>query len=126
MWALAVGGCVVLLALVIARSWFGRTDEIGMALVSGVTKPRLGWQFAVETLMLTVVPAVIGLVAGGLGAGAIGAALAGGHATPATSGLVWPLVWETTGIIVTLAVVALLRPATFRNANLFKASEVKA
>ncbi|PLS29382.1 FtsX-like permease family protein [Bifidobacterium parmae] len=124
LWVVALGGCLVLAALTIARTWFGRTDEIGMALVSGVTKPRLGWQFMVETFMLTVVPAVIGLLAGGLGAGAIGATLAGGHATPVTAGIVWPLVWESIGIVVALAIVAMLRPATFPNANLFKASEI--
>lgn len=124
LWMVALGGCIVLAALTIARTWFGRTDEIGMALVSGVTKPRLGWQFMVETFMLTVVPAVIGLLAGGLGAGAIGAALAGGHATPVTSGIVWPLIWQSIGIVVALAIVAMLRPATFPNANLFKASEI--
>lgn len=124
LWVVALGGCIVLAALTIARTWFGRTDEIGMALVSGVTKPRLGWQFMVETFMLTVIPAVIGLVAGGLSAGAIGTALAGGHATPVTSGIVWPLVWESIGIVVVLAIVAMLRPATFPNANLFKASEI--
>lgn len=126
LWAIAIGGCVALAALTIARTWFGRTGEIGMALVSGVTKPRLGWQFMVETFILTVVPAAIGLTAGGLSAGAIGAALAGGHATPVTSGIVWPLVWQSCGIVVALAIVAMLRPATFRNANLFKASEVQA
>lgn len=124
LWVVALGGCIVLAALTIARTWFGRTDEIGMALVSGVTKPRLGWQFMVETFMLTVVPTVIGLVAGGLGAGAIGAALADDHATPVTSGIVWPLIWQSIGIVVALAIVAMLRPATFPNANLFKASEI--
>lgn len=122
-WALAIGGCVILLALAVARSWFGRTEEIGMAFVSGVTKPRLGWQFMVESFMLTVIPAAIGLTAGGFAAGPIGAALAGGHATPVTSTIVWTLVWDAIGAVVVLAVVGMLRPATFRSANLFKAAE---
>lgn len=94
-----------------------------MAFVSGVTKPRLGWQFMVESFMLTVIPAAIGLTAGGFAAGPIGAALAGGHATPVTSTIVWTLVWDAIGAVVVLAVVGMLRPATFRSVNLFRAAE---
>ncbi|MBT1173120.1 ABC transporter permease [Bifidobacterium sp. MA2] len=116
---LAIGGVVVLLALTIARTWFGRDDEIGMAFVSGVTKGRLGWQFMVETFILTVVPAAIGLAAGGFGAKAIGAALAGGHATPVTSDITWTLIWDALGLVVALAIVAMLKAATFSYARLF-------
>ena len=119
LWALAVGGALLLLALTVGRTWFGRTDEIGMALVSGVTKPRLGWQFMVETFMLTVAPTAVGLLAGGFGAGALGAALAGGHATPVTSDIMWTLIWDAVALAVALALVAMLRPATFRFAALF-------
>ncbi|WP_240542045.1 ABC transporter permease [Bifidobacterium sp. CP2] len=123
LWVLAIGGCVALLALAVARSWFGRTEEIGMALVSGVTKPRLGWQFMVESFILTVIPVAVGLLAGGFGAKAIGSALASGHATPVTSSIVWTMVWDGLALIVVLAVVAMLRPATFRNAALFQAAD---
>lgn len=119
LWALAVGGTLLLIGLTVGRTWLGRTDEIGMALVSGVTKPRLGWQFMVETFMLTVVPAAVGLLAGGFGAGALGAALAGGHATPVTSDIMWTLIWDAVALVVALALVAMLRPATFRFAALF-------
>lgn len=118
-WAIAIGGVVVLLALTIARTWFGRTDEIGLAFVSGVGKGRLGWQFMVETFMLTVIPIAIGLVAGGFGVKSIGAALAGGHATPVTSTIVWTLVWNSLGLVVVLAIVAMLKVATFNYAKLF-------
>ena len=50
---LIVGG-LALLALVLWAAIGGRRDEIGMAMVSGVTKGRLGWQFMLETFMMTV------------------------------------------------------------------------
>ena len=118
-WALAIGGIVLLLVLTAARTWFGRTDEIGMAFVSGVSKGRLGWQFMVETFMITVVPIAIGLLAGGFGVKSIGAALAGGHATPVTSTIVWTLVWDSLGVTIVLAIIAMLRVATFNYAKLF-------
>lgn len=119
LWALAVGGIVVLVLLTIGRTWIGRDDEIGMAFVSGVTKGRLGWQFMVETFILTVIPVAVGLTAGGFGAKAIGAALAGGHATPVTSDIAWTLVWDALGLVVALAIVAMLKVVTFRYAKLF-------
>ena len=62
----AVGG-VLLLILVLSGVWAPkRDDEIGMALVSGVTRGRLGWQFMLETFMMTVPGWIVGLVAGAL------------------------------------------------------------
>lgn len=119
LWALAIGGVVVLVLLTVSRTWIGRDDEIGMAFVSGVTKGRLGWQFMVETFILTVIPAAVGLTAGGFGAKAIGAALAGGHATPVTSDIAWTLVWDSLGLVFALAIVAMLKVATFPYARLF-------
>ena len=120
MWVLLAVGGLALLALTMGRTWLVRGEEIGMGLVTGVSKPRLGWQFMLETFMLTIVPAAIGLLAGGLSAGAIGSKLAEGHATPVTSGVVWNTIWGALGAIAVLAVVAMLRPATFRVHNLFK------
>ena len=50
----AVGG-VLLLILVLSGVWAPkRDDEIGMALVSGVTRGRLGWQFMLEVFIVTL------------------------------------------------------------------------
>lgn len=106
---LSAGG-VVLLALVLLGVWTRkRDDEIGMALVSGVTRGRLGWQFMLEVFITTLPFYAIGLVGGAFAAKPIGAALAAGHATPVTSDLVWKMVWYGLGAILVLAILAALR-----------------
>lgn len=109
----AVGG-VLLLILVLSGVWAPkRDDEIGMALVSGVTRGRLGWQFMLEVFIVTLPFYVIGLVGGAFAANPIGSALASGHATPVTSGLIWTMVWYGLGSILILAILAALRLAFF-------------
>lgn len=117
----AVGG-VLLLILVLSGVWASkRDDEIGMALVSGVTRGRLGWQFMLEVFIVTLPFYVIGLVGGAFAANPIGSALASGHATPVTSGLIWTMVWYGLGSILILAILAALRLAFFSANKLFAA-----
>ena len=115
---LAVGG-VLLVAATIMRTWITRRDEIGMGLITGVTKPRIAWQFIVETLMLTVVPAALGLLIGGFTAQHIGKALCG-FATPMSTAIVTSSIWKSLGAIAILSIVALFGPVVFRTGNLFK------
>lgn len=119
---LAVGG-VLLVIITIMRTWVTRRDEIGMALVTGVTKPRLAWQFILETLMLTVVPVALGLLIGGFTAKPIGNALCG-FETPMSGSIVGSMIWDSLGAIVVLAIVAMFGPVVFRNRNLFKPATV--
>ena len=110
-----VGG-VLLLILVLSGVWAPkRDDEIGMALVSGVTRGRLGWQFMLEVFIVTLPFYVIGLVGGAFAAKPIGPALASGHAIPVTSDLIWTMVWYG------LAILAALRLAFFSANKLFAA-----
>ncbi|PWG65921.1 ABC transporter permease [Bifidobacterium callitrichidarum] len=118
---LSVGG-VLLLALVLLGVWAPkRDDEIGMALVSGVTRGRLGWQFMLEVFIVTLPFYAIGLVGGAFAAKPIGAALASGHATAVTSDLVWKMVWYGLGTILVLAILAALRLAFYGSDKLFAA-----
>ena len=119
---LAVGG-VLRVIITIMRTWVTRRDEIGMALVTGVTKPRLAWQFILETLMLTVVPVALGLLIGGFTAKPIGNALCG-FETPMSGSIVGSMIWDSLGAIVVLAIVAMFGPVVFRNRNLFKPATV--
>ena len=64
---------------------------------------------------------VIGLVGGAFAANPIGSALASGHATPVTSGLIWTMVWYGLGSILILAILAALRLAFFSADKLFAA-----
>lgn len=115
----AVGG-VLLLILVLSGVWTPkRDDEIGMALVSGVTRGRLGWQFMLEVFIVTLPFYVIGLVGGAFAAKPIGPALASGHAIPVTSDLIWTMVWYGLGSILILAILAALRLAFFSANKLF-------
>jgi hypothetical protein len=116
---LTVGGILLLALVLMSVGARKRDDEIGMALASGVTRGRLGWQFMLEVFMITLPCYVIGLVAGAFAAKPIGAALASGHATAVTSDLVWKMVWYGLGTIVVLAILAALRLVFFGPAKLF-------
>lgn len=61
------------------------------------------------------------LVGGAFAANPIGSALASGHATPVTSGLIWTMVWYGLGSILILAILAALRLAFFSANKLFAA-----
>ncbi|WP_163229398.1 ABC transporter permease [Bifidobacterium aerophilum] len=98
-----------------------RSAEIGTALVSGVTRGRMAWQFMLETFFPVFVGLGIGLLAAGFGSKALGAALAGGYATPASG--VWRGIWLSLGTLLVLMIVAGLRAVCFRPATLFKARD---
>ena len=100
---LIVGG-LALLALVLWAAIGGRRDEIGMAMVSGVTKGRLGWQFMLETFMMTVPGWAIGLIAGALLDKPLGTAWAGGQAVAITSASVWNMIWYGLGACLVLGI----------------------
>lgn len=120
--ALLAGGGVLLLLFVllgVAR----RSGEIGTALVCGVTRGLIGWQFMLEVFIPTLVGLAIGLLAGGLSAKPLGAALAGGYSTPVTGAMVWHVAWIGLVSILVLAVIAALRTACFGTGTLFKARE---
>lgn len=116
--ALWIGGAVILLAIVVSGAC-RRRDEIGSALVVGVSKARLGWQFMLETWMPLLPAFVVGALAGGFASGPLGAALAGGHETAVLADSVWHVIWYGVGAAIVLAVVAMLRVAFFPMASLF-------
>lgn len=115
---LIVGG-LALLALVLWAAIGGRRDEIGMAMVSGVTKGRLGWQFMLETFMMTVPGWAIGLIAGALLAKPLGTAWAGGQAVAITSASVWNMIWYGLGACLVLGIIAFMRVGFFDLGQLF-------
>ena len=125
--AVTIVGGIALLALIACAAICGRRDEIGMAMITGVTKGRLGWQFMLETFMMTVPGWIVGLVAGALLAKPIGTAWAGGQAVSMTSASVWNVIWYGLGACLVLGIVAFARVACFNLNQLFEErSEVKA
>lgn len=125
--AMTIVGGIALLALIVWAAVGGRRDEIGMAMITGVTKGRLGWQFMLETFMMTVPGWIIGLGAGALLAKPIGTAWAGGQAVTITSASVWNVIWYGLGACLVLGIVAFARVACFNLNQLFEErSEVTA
>ncbi|BDR52358.1 peptide ABC transporter permease [Bombiscardovia nodaiensis] len=116
-----------LLALVwLAFGLMPRANELGMAITIGVTKARIGWQLALETLLLTIPGLALGM---GLGTAlcppAVRSAtsLAGIRQMPTGSNL-----WRVagTGLIVclVLAIAASLYAAAFKTSRLYDSAPV--
>ncbi|MBW3079661.1 ABC transporter permease [Bifidobacterium simiiventris] len=120
--AVPVVGGVLLLALVLLGV-VRRSAELGTALASGVTRGRMAWQFMLEAFFPVFLGLFVGLLAAGFGSKALGAALAGGYATPVTSAIVWRAVWTALGVLVVLMIVAGLRAAFFKTSTLFAARD---
>ena len=88
-------------------------------MVSGVTKGRLGWQFMLETFMMTVPGWAIGLIAGALLAKPLGTAWAGGQSVAITSVSVWNMIWYGLGACLVLGIIAFMRVGFFDLGQLF-------
>lgn len=112
------GGIILLLLTVLAL--MHRSDEIRMDMIIGVTRGRVGWQFALETLIPVIPGLIVGGVAGALCAKPIGGALADGFATPAVSDC-WMAMWHCIEIVVALVVIAFLRAALSSSSRIFDA-----
>ncbi|OZG62860.1 peptide ABC transporter permease [Bifidobacterium lemurum] len=119
--ALAVAGGAAVLAVclvgVCARS---RRDEIGMALASGVTRGRLGWQFMLEVFIVTLPALAVGILAGGFLAKPLGSALVS-YETSVGSSLIWHSIWIGLGVVLAIAIVTALRTVAFTTPQLFAA-----
>lgn len=114
-----VGGLLLLALTLLGVA--GRRDEIGMAIMSGVSRPRLGWQFMLESFIVLLPGFAIGAVAGGFAAGPLGNALGAGRATPVDAGIVWKVIWIGLAAVLALAIVAMLRAVAVHTDVLFAA-----
>ncbi|MCH9275449.1 ABC transporter permease [Bifidobacterium amazonense] len=116
---LAAGG-VLLLALVLLSVW-RRGDEIGTALICGVTGGRMGWQLMLEAFIPLLVGLGLGLLVGGFASKPLGASLATGYATTINGGMIWHVGWIGLVSVLALGIVAALRVACFGPRKLFAA-----
>ena len=114
-----LGGLVLLGCLFLMLR--GRANEIGMAITIGVHKARLGWQFALETLLLTLPGLVLGLVLGAAISRPLGRSLfrLGNLASMPHAGLIWKLILIGLAVCLVLALAAAARVAAFRTAQLY-------
>ncbi len=114
-----LGGLILLGCLFLMLR--NRANEIGMAITIGVHKARLGWQFALETLLLTLPGLVLGLVLGAAISRPLGRSLfrLGNLAGMPHAGLIWKLTLIGLAVCLVLALAAAARVAAFRTAQLY-------
>ena len=114
-----LGGLVLLGCLFLMLR--GRANEIGMAITIGVHKARLGWQFALETLLLTLPGLVLGLALGTAISRPLGRSLfrLGSLASMPHAGLIWKMILIGLAVCLVLALAAAARVAAFRTAQLY-------
>ena len=114
-----LGGLVLLSCLFLMLR--GRSNEIGMAITIGIHKARLGWQFALETLLLTLPGLVLGLALGTAISRPLGRSLfrLGNLASMPNAGLIWKMILIGLVVCLVLALAAAARVAAFRTAKLY-------
>lgn len=112
----SIGGALALLLTLLEAC--PRREEIGYGLAVGVTKSRMAWQFMVEILLQTVVGVALGLLIGGWTANPLATQLAQGHTIAMHGGVLWNVTWIALLACLLLAIVAGVRVALFRTAQL--------
>ncbi|WP_445342236.1 FtsX-like permease family protein [Bifidobacterium sp. ESL0827] len=114
-----LGGLILLGCLFLMLH--GRANEIGMAIAIGVHKARLGWQFALETLLLTLPGLALGLALGTAISRPLGRSLfhLGSLASMPHAGLIWKIILIGLAVCLVLALAAAARVAAFRTAQLY-------
>ena len=114
-----LGGLILLGCLFLMLH--GRANEIGMAITIGVHKARLGWQFALETLLLTLPGLALGLALGTGISRPLGRSLfhLGSLASMPHAGLIWKIILIGLAVCLVLALAAVARVAAFRTAQLY-------
>lgn len=112
----SVGGALALLLTLLEAC--PRREEIGCGLAVGVTKSRMAWQFMVEILLQTVLGVALGLLIGGWTANPLATQLAQGHTIAMRGGVLWNVTWIALLACLLLAIVAGVRVALFRTAQL--------
>ncbi|MBH9971792.1 FtsX-like permease family protein [Bifidobacterium sp. W8109] len=114
-----LGGLILLGCLILMLR--GRANEIGMAVTIGVHKARLGWQFALETFLLTLPGLALGLALGTLISRPLGRSLfrLGNLASMPDAGLIWKMILIGLAVCLVLALAAAARVAAFRTAQLY-------
>lgn len=112
----SVGGALALLLTLLEAC--PRREEIGYGLAVGVTKSRMAWQFMVEILLQTVLGVALGLLIGGWTANPLATQLAQGHTIAMHGGVLWNVAWIALLACLLLAIIASVRVALFRTAQL--------
>lgn len=112
----SIGGALALLLALLEAC--PRREEIGYGLAVGVTKSRMAWQFMVEILLQTVLGVALGLLIGGWTANPLATQLAQGHTIAMHGGVLWNVTWIALLACLLLSIIAGVRVALFRTAQL--------
>ncbi|NMN00625.1 hypothetical protein G1C96_1204 [Bifidobacterium sp. DSM 109958] len=113
----------VLLALLLAWTLARRGEEIGYDITMGVSKPRIGWQFALEMLLPGLVGVLVGYLGAGFGTAPIVAKLTTQvHGWP-LGNTIWPCIWGALGVMCVVAIVCWFRSGLYRTSTLLAARD---
>ncbi len=112
----SIGGLLLLIMVLMGSC--PRRDEIGNALLLGVTKARLGWQFMLEVFYPLLIGWGLGLIIGGTTAHSACSALAS-YSMRTNGAVMWKVVWIGLGFTLLMAIIAMLRVAFFNTNELF-------
>ena len=120
----SVGGA--LLALLLAWTLTRRGEEIGYDITMGVSKARIGWQFALEAMLPALIGVLIGYLGAGFGTAPIVAKLTTlVHGTP-LGNTIWPCIWGALAALAVTAVVCWIRVGAYRSSTLLAARDASA
>lgn len=114
-----LGGLILITCLVfILRR---RGNEIGMAMTIGIHKVRLGWQFALETLILSLPALLLGMALGTLVSKPLikGWFKLGDLAVSADINLIWKITLIGLAVCLVMGLAAFLRVAAYRTSQLY-------
>jgi len=114
---LIVGG--LLLVVLVMLGLVHRRGEIATAMLVGVTKARIAWQFMLEVLFPTVFGFAIGALAGGFGTKPLAHQLAGGYDVTTSASLVWQTIGYGLLACLVLSFIAMFRVVAVRRISLF-------
>lgn len=106
----AVAGGIVALLLVIAVIR-RRMEDIGFLTTIGVTRGRIGWQFALETMTPMLLGWVVGTVAGAFSSTPVSNALAANANAATTGATIWTMVWSGLAVLLATIIVCEIRAA---------------
>lgn len=112
-----VGGLLIL-ALVILGT-IGRRNDIGNALMMGVSKPRMAWQFMLEVLLPLIFSLILGIIIGVCVHNPLATALPNGTSISVHGATIGHLIWVGLAISVLYAIIAMIRVLFFRQIQLF-------
>ena len=113
----SAGGLILLVLTILTI--IRRRGEIATAMLVGVSRGRIAWQFMVESLIPTILGLALGTLIGGVATPGVGMSLTS-NSTPMHSTLIWMILGCGFAACVALAIVSTIPVITLRKSTLVK------